>query len=39
MGDEVTFEAIGLTLAVEDIYARVENDDVRAFLLEQQQAE
>ena len=39
MGDEVTFEAIGLTIAVEDIYARVENDDVRAFLQEQQQAE
>jgi len=32
MGDVVTFESIGLTLTVEEIYARVENDDVRTFL-------
>ncbi len=32
MGDEVTFEAIDLTLAVEDIYRRVNNDDVNEFL-------
>ncbi len=34
MGDEVPFESIGLTLAVEEIYARVDNDDVRSFLEE-----
>jgi Uma2 family endonuclease len=37
MGDEVTFEAVGLTLPVEAIYHRVENDDVRTFLAEQSQ--
>lgn len=34
MGDSVTFESVGLTLTVEEIYARVENDDVKAFLEE-----
>ncbi|MCX7098547.1 MAG: Uma2 family endonuclease [Methylococcales bacterium] len=32
LGDEVTFEAIGLTLSVEDIYHRVQNDDMVEFL-------
>ncbi|MGR8933665.1 MAG: Uma2 family endonuclease [Gammaproteobacteria bacterium] len=32
MGDEVTFESVGLTLPVEEIYYRVENDDVKSFL-------
>jgi len=36
MGDSVLFEAVGLTLTVEEIYARVDNDEVRAYLLEQQ---
>lgn len=36
MGDEVTFESIELTLPVEEIYARVENDDVRTFFEEKQ---
>jgi Uma2 family endonuclease len=34
MGDRVCFESIGLTLAVEDIYARVVNDDVKLYLEE-----
>ncbi|MDO8939976.1 MAG: Uma2 family endonuclease [Methylicorpusculum sp.] len=34
MGDEVPFESVGLTLAVEEIYARVDNEDVRTFLEE-----
>ena len=32
MGDEVTFESIGLTLTVEEIYHRVKNEDVIEFL-------
>lgn len=34
MGDEVTFESIELTLSVEAIYARVENEDVRLYFEE-----
>jgi Uma2 family endonuclease len=32
LGDEITFESIGLTLSVEDIYHRVQNDDMVEFL-------
>ena len=32
MGDSVIFESVNLTLSVEDIYLRVENDDVSSFL-------
>jgi Uma2 family endonuclease len=32
LGDEITFESIGLTLSVEDIYHRVQNDDMAEFL-------
>lgn len=32
LGDVVTFESIGLTLRVEDIYHRVQNDDMVEFL-------
>jgi Uma2 family endonuclease len=32
LGDEVTFKSIGLTLPVEDIYHRVQNDDMVEFL-------
>lgn len=32
LGDEITFESIGLTLPVEDIYHRVQNDDMTEFL-------
>lgn len=35
MGDAVPLESIGLSLAVEDIYARVENEDVRLYFEEQ----
>lgn len=34
MGDEVRFESIGLAMAVEEIYARVVNEDVRLYLEE-----
>lgn len=33
LGDTVVFEAIGLTLAVEDIYDRVDNGDMNGFRL------
>ena len=36
MGDEVTFESIALTVSVEEIYARVENEDVRTYFKEKQ---
>jgi len=36
MGDSVRFDAIGLTLTVEEIYARVDNDEVRSYIQEQQ---
>ncbi len=36
MGDSVLFDSIGLTLTVEEIYARVDNDDVRSYIQEQQ---
>jgi len=39
LGDEITFEAIGLTLSVEDIYHRVQNDDVVEFLNNKAEAE
>ena len=34
LGEEVTFESIGLTVPVEEIYARVENEDVMAYFEE-----
>ena len=34
MGDEVDFESIGLTLPVQEIYHRVNNEDVRDYLAE-----
>ncbi|SMF97132.1 Endonuclease, Uma2 family (restriction endonuclease fold) [Methylomagnum ishizawai] len=34
MGDQILLQSIGLTLAVEEIYARVVNEDVRLFLEE-----
>ena len=36
LGEEVTFESIGLTVSVEEIYARVENEDVRTYFEEKQ---
>ena len=38
LGDDVTFEAVDLTVSVADIYERVENEDMQSFLLEQSQA-
>lgn len=38
MGDEVTFESVGLSLPVEDIYFRVDNDDVKSFFEERAKA-
>lgn len=35
LGDEVPFESVGLTLGVAEIYARVDNKDVRTFIAEQ----
>lgn len=32
LGDEITFESIGLTLPVEEIYYRVHNEDMDEFL-------
>jgi Uma2 family endonuclease len=32
LGDEVTFESIGLTLSVEEVYHRVKNQDIDEFL-------
>ncbi|MGZ8159204.1 MAG: Uma2 family endonuclease [Methylobacter sp.] len=39
LGDEITFESIGLTLSVEDIYHRVQNDDMVEFLNNKAEAE
>ncbi len=39
LGDEITFESIGLTLSVEDIYHRVQNDDMVEFLKNKAEAE
>lgn len=35
LGDEITFESIDLTLSVEEIYARVHNEEVLEFLSNQ----
>ncbi len=37
LGDDITFKSLDVTVAVEDIYLRVENDDIQQFL-EQKQA-
>ncbi|MEI7866787.1 MAG: Uma2 family endonuclease [Candidatus Methylumidiphilus sp.] len=34
LGEEVTFESIALTVSVEEIYARVDNEDVRTYFEE-----
>jgi len=34
LGDTVIFESVGLALPVEEIYYRVENDDMKSFLEE-----
>ena len=37
LGDTITFESLGVTVLVEDIYYQVNNDDVLAFLQEKNQ--
>jgi hypothetical protein len=37
LGDDVTFESIGLTLPVETIYQRVKNQDVLDYLTQKAQ--
>ena len=37
LGDDVLFESIGLTLSVEEIYERVNNEDMQAFLLQKEE--
>ncbi|MDO9269658.1 MAG: Uma2 family endonuclease, partial [Methylobacter sp.] len=37
LGDAITFESLGVTVLVEDIYYQVNNDDVFAFLQEKNQ--
>jgi hypothetical protein len=37
LGDDITFESIGLTLPVADIYPRVINEDMGAWLESSQQ--
>lgn len=38
LGDEITFQSIGLTLAVEEIYERVQNTDMTEWLHEKAKA-
>ena len=37
MGDEITFDSIGLTIAVEEIYLRVQNEDVATYLAKKEE--
>lgn len=39
LGDDVPFAAIGLTLSVEDIYERVDNEDMTAWFIEKAETE
>jgi hypothetical protein len=32
LGDDITFESIDLTLSVEDIYHRVQNENMQEFI-------
>lgn len=38
LGDEVTFESIGLRLPVEEVYTRVKNEEMIAFIQEKQKS-
>ena len=38
LGDEITFQSIGLTLAVEEVYERVQNTDMTEWLQEKAKA-
>jgi Uma2 family endonuclease len=37
LGDEITFESVDVTLSVEDIYQRVDNNDIQDFLKQKEQ--
>lgn len=37
LGDRVSFESLGISVAVEDIYERVDNEDVLSYLQQKQQ--
>jgi hypothetical protein len=37
LGDEINFRSLDITVAVEDIYYQVNNEDVLAFLQQKQQ--
>ncbi|MDT4289742.1 Uma2 family endonuclease [Methylomonas sp. MO1] len=37
LGDQITFESLGISIAVEEIYERVDNEDVLSFLQQKQQ--
>ena len=39
LGDEISFESIGMTLSVEDIYYHVKNEDMTNFLNEKEIAD
>ena len=39
LGDEVTFESVELTVSVEEIYDRIDNEDVQAWLEKKAQAQ
>lgn len=37
LGDRISFESLGISIAVEDIYERVDNEDVLSYLQQKQQ--
>jgi Uma2 family endonuclease len=37
LGDHIRFESLGITLAVDDIYDQVDNEDVLSYMLQKQQ--
>lgn len=37
LGDQISFASLGISIAVEDIYERVDNEDVQSFLQQKQQ--
>ncbi|KAA8731687.1 Uma2 family endonuclease [Acinetobacter qingfengensis] len=39
LGDDVTFESVGLTVSVEELYDRIQNEDVKEWLEQKTQAD
>ncbi|WP_445372523.1 hypothetical protein ACH518_08055 [Methylomonas sp. HW2-6] len=37
LGDNISFDSVGLSLAVADLYHRIDNEDMRDYLQQQQQ--